>query len=120
KIKAERLLVLFNACHSGKIPPNAFGTEAMAEDGYTGSPVPEDTANALLGTGKGRIIITACQEDQLSYFGWADPISIFTQVLVSGLRGTGVLNRGGLISAYDLYTYLYQTVKEEANDRYSQ
>ncbi len=64
---------------------------------------------ALLGTGEGRIIIVACREGQVSYIGKGD-ISIFTQALVNGLRGNGVRNSNGFISAFGLYEHIYESV----------
>ncbi|MGF1514746.1 MAG: caspase domain-containing protein, partial [Elainellaceae cyanobacterium] len=57
-IRAKRVFLLFNACHSGEISPQALGDELEA----TGRSLPERTATALLGTGEGRVIITACRE----------------------------------------------------------
>ncbi|MCK4897468.1 MAG: caspase family protein, partial [Anaerolineales bacterium] len=64
KIPAERVLVIFNACHSGEISPTLSVDQAL------GSKILPDTAkDALLSSGSGRIIITACKEEQLSYIG---------------------------------------------------
>ena len=112
-IPAERVLMVFNACHSGNISP-ALGTEAPA---LTTSNPSEDTAAALLGTGKGRIIVTACGEQQLSYIG-SGPLTLFTQALVDGLRGKGVANNRGFISAFSLYEHIYETVSEKVQDLY--
>ena len=67
----------------------------------------------LLGTGEGRITITACREEQLSYIG-SGKLTIFTQSLVDALRGKGVTNKKGFISAFDLYETLFDTVGETA------
>ena len=113
-IKANRLLIVINSCFSGNISP----TLAIEDQALEAGVLPEDTANALLSTGQGRILITACREDQKSYIGAGD-LSFFTQALVDGLRGRGVSNSGGYIGAYSLYLSLYEnvseTVKEELN-----
>jgi hypothetical protein len=106
-LKARRALMIFNACFSGNISPTLAlddGTPSLA----TSNP-DETTLSALLGTGSGRIIITACREDQKSYIG-SGALTIFTQTLVDGLRGKGVTNKRGFISVYDLYETLYDTV----------
>lgn len=113
-IPAERVLMVFNACHSGNISPS-LGTEDSAL--ATSNPS-EDTAAALLGTGKGRIIVTACGEQQLSYIGKGQ-LTLFTQALVDGLRGKGVANSRGFISAFSLYTYIYETVTENVQALYN-
>jgi uncharacterized caspase-like protein len=114
KIPAKRVLVIFNACHSGEISPT------LSVDQTLGSRVmPDSTKDALLSSGSGRIIITACKEEQLSYIGKGD-ISLFTQAVANGLRGKGIVSRGGYISAYDLYTATYEEVKETVSATYNQ
>ena len=53
-IKAKRVFLFFNACHSGEISPGTLGSPSNQ-----GANIPEQTANALLATGEGRVIITA-------------------------------------------------------------
>jgi len=112
-VKAKRLLLLVNACHSGELAP----TLGPGEAAFTGAPLPSNTAAALLATGEGRIIITACREDQLSYIGNGD-LTLFTDTLVNGLRGRGTSSTRGYISAFDLYTHLYFTIEEAVRERY--
>ncbi len=113
KIPAKRVLVIFNACHSGEISPTLSIEQTM------GSKILPDTAkDALLSSGSGRIIITACKEEQLSYIGEGD-LSIFTQAVVESLRGNGIVPRGGFISAYDLYTATFELVKETVQEAYN-
>jgi uncharacterized caspase-like protein len=105
-IPAQRVLFIFNACHSGEISP-ALGPGEPA----FGSTLPAATATALLSTGEGRIIITACREGQVSYIG-KGKLSIFAQALVGGLQGKGTVSHNGYISAFDLYTHVYYAVTE--------
>jgi len=112
KIPAKRVLVIFNSCHSGEILPTLSVDQAL------GSRImPDSTKDALLSSGSGRIIITACKEEQLSYIGKGE-ISLFTQAVANGLKGKGILPRGGYISAYDLYTATYEEVKESVSATY--
>jgi hypothetical protein len=109
-IPAERLLMIFNACHSGEISP-AFG----ARETFGSKSLPGDTTEALLATGSGRVVITACRENQVSYIGKGE-LSIFTQALVDSLQGKGVSARGGFISVFDLYTAVFDRVSEQVWD----
>lgn len=113
-IPAQRVLFIFNSCHSGEISP-ALGPGEPA----FGSTLPEATATALLSTGAGRIIITACREGQVSYIGKGQ-LSIFTQALVDGLRGKGASSHGGYLSAFDLYTHVYYAVTEAVSQQLHQ
>lgn len=110
-IPAKRLVLFFNACHSGEISPNL----SVAEPTLGTNPPPAEALDAILSTGEGRIIITACRPQQKSWIGHGQ-LTIFAQALVDGLRGGGyVANSGGYISAFGLYEHLYATVKENAD-----
>jgi hypothetical protein len=50
-IKAKRLLLVVNACHSGELAPTLGASEVP----FIGKPLPAQTAAALLSTGEGRI-----------------------------------------------------------------
>lgn len=108
RIKARRALLLFNSCHSGEISPPVLGGEP--EMVALGEAVPQNLAVALLGTGQGRVIITACGEGQKSYFERTADTTIFAQALADGLAGKEIANRRGFISVFDLYEYLFDTV----------
>ncbi len=113
-IDAERVLMIFNACHSGNISP----TLEIEPAALTASNPTGDTSAALLGTGKGRIIIVACHEEQVSYIG-NGRLTLFTQALIDGLSGRGVRNSNGYISAYSLYEYIFETVSEHISSTYN-
>ncbi len=111
-IPAKRLLLLFNACHSGEISPHLGLGET--DKSFGNSNLPQRTVDALLSSGEGRIIISACRPTQKSWIG-NGKLSIFTQALVDGLAGQGyVPNNSGYISAYGLYEHLYFAIKEAA------
>jgi hypothetical protein len=112
-IPARRALLVFNACHSGEVVPS-LGTDASLQS----TSVPDALSSALLASGEGRIIITACREDQRSYIGTGE-LTIFTQALVDGLRGRGTISQRGYISAFDLYTSVYETVSEQVQAAYA-
>ena len=104
QIKAKRMLLVINACHSGELSPSFDVSDSLSSE----SP-PQKLTEALLSTGEGRITITACRPEQKSWIG-TGKLSIFTDAVVSGLKG-GAPNRNGYISAYGLYEYLYQEAK---------
>ncbi len=112
QIRAKRLLLLFNACHSGELSPSlAPETPAVS---FGDLPLPEKSVDALLSTGEGRVIIAACRPEQKSWIG-GGKLSIFTQALVNGLSGQGyVPNNNGFVGAFGLYEHIYEAVKEAA------
>jgi len=110
KVKAKRIFIVINACHSGALQPTNFALE----DGETldSEAPPNKLTDAILSTGEGRIIITASRPDQKSWIG-KDELSIFTGAVVGGLRGEAYSNHG-YISAYGLYEYVYFETKDRA------
>lgn len=110
---AERVLVVFNACHGGTIAPPRLNTAEVAATALTTGNPPEDAVAALLGTGTGRIVVAACRRGQRSHTG-SGPLSIFAQALVAGLRGADVAATGGVITAFGLYAHLYASVAAQA------
>jgi hypothetical protein len=108
-IKAEKVLMIFNACHSGSLQPGSLGLDQ--EKQAAGQSLPDVTAAALLGTGEGRIVISACKPNQLSNFLKTGDLTFFTKALADGLTGKSVPSKG-FISAFNLYTYVYDDVTE--------
>jgi hypothetical protein len=110
QVKAKRMLLVINACHSGELSPSFdIGDEALNSE-----PPPQKLSDALLSTGEGRITITACRPQQKSWIGLGK-LSIFTQALVGGLNGAAPNNKG-YISAFGLYEHVYFSAKEAAED----
>jgi hypothetical protein len=115
-IRAEHVLVVFNACHGGTFAPARLDAAAVAATALTTGNPPEDTVAALLGTGRGRIVVAACRTGQRSHAA-GGRLSLFAQALVDGLRGAagaGTNSSSGFLSAYGLYSYLYASVAERA------
>jgi hypothetical protein len=107
-IRAARTLLIFNACRSGSLHPRTLALR-KPERPIAGLSLPEPTAAALLGTGEGRIIITACRSGQMSNFFYNSKLTFFTKALVDGLSGKAGSGHG-FISAFSLYTYVYDAV----------
>lgn len=111
-IPVRKMALFINACYAGEIAPH-FGPEEAAEVESSG--LPESTADAILSSGEGRLIITSSRENQRSYGKAGQATSLFGQALVDGLRGRGwVPNNAGYVGAFGLYEYLYEAVKEAA------
>jgi len=110
KIGVKRMLLVINACHAG----NLSSSFDVGGAGLNSKAPPPKFNEALLGTGEGRITITACRPEQKSWIG-TGKLSIFSDALVRGLRG-GASNRNGYISAFSLYEYIYGESKEAADE----
>jgi hypothetical protein len=115
-IKTKRTFLIFNACHAGNISPDSLSGNESEDD--TGFNLPDRLSTALLGTGEGRVVITACRETQKSWFSTEEDLTIFTDILAEGLRGRGITNRKGYISAFDLYAHVYNKVTKAVEERF--
>lgn len=107
-IKSQRLLLLVNACHSGKVSPS-LGAETASDDLQSQS-LPMGLANALLSAGAGRAIITACRGGQKAYYDEDAELTYFGEELINGFKGEGPSSNNGYIGLFDLYAYLYHSV----------
>ncbi|HEV8489950.1 MAG TPA: TIR domain-containing protein [Candidatus Limnocylindrales bacterium] len=101
-IKARKLLVIFDCCHSGGIgEPKALGAPGFAT-------IP-DSYYATLAEGLGRVILASSRSDEYSYVLPGMPNSLFTHHLLAALRGAAP-GPGGVIRIFDLFGYLQPKV----------
>ena len=106
KIRARRVVVIFDCCHSGGIgqPKNLGGAE-------TKSGLPENYYQQLA-QGSGRAIIASSRENEVSWVFPGETNSLFTKYLLQGLRGKA-LKVGNVIRVFDLFDYIQPLVTGE-------
>ena len=99
-IRAGKLLVILNACHSGHAAALGTGTAATR-----GAVPPDDRVAAILGSGSGRAVISACQAGERSWSLTTDPHTLFGDALLAGLRGEGTDNQRhpDYVGLFDLF-----------------
>src|SRR5262249_40534262 len=105
-IPANKVVVVFDCCHSGGIgQPKDAGTRAikagLAESYYE-----------ALTAGRGRVILASSRTTEYSYVLPGAVYGLFTQHLLAGLRG-GVPSDDGLIRIFDLFEYLQPLVTRD-------
>jgi hypothetical protein len=108
EIKAGRLLVLFDSCHSGGAgdPKVALPQikRGLSEDYYQ-----------ALAQGKGRVVIASSRPDEVS---WALPgmdNSLFTHYLLGALRGRARTLGDGYVRVFDVFRHVADHVPTKAN-----
>lgn len=106
EIKAQKITVIFDACHSGGFanPKSPFFNRPLLQRG-----LPEQTYEALK-RGRGRVIIASCTPDQVSWEQETMRNGIFTDALLKGLRGEAASKDG--VQVLDLFTYVSKQVPE--------
>jgi hypothetical protein len=109
-ISARRIFQFFNACHSGALIMGSLdGSQAQNYEGT--EPLP-DQLSTLLGSGEGRVTITACREGEQSSFLAEDKLTFFGYALTEGLRGNREIPiEDGYITIFNLYSYIHRQVK---------
>lgn len=110
-IPARKVLVIFDCCHSGGIG-HLKGTAEQAltaglSEGYY----------ERLAAGRGRAILSSSRETEFSYVMPGAPNSLFTQHLLTGLRG-GVVSEDGLIRVFDIFEYVQPRVTHDRSDQH--
>lgn len=95
----KTLIIILDCCHSGAAKPRS-GTENNLREITNG-----DIERALLSLGAGKVILAACQADQVAYEEPTINHGIFTYYLLEGLYGDAA-DSAGDISIPFLYDYV--------------
>lgn len=102
-IKANKVTVIFDCCHSGGIgqpkDPDAPVMKAGLPNSYYD----------VLKQGRGRVILASSRDTELSWVLAGATNSLFTQHLLAGLRG-GIPSDDGVIRIFDLFEYVQPKV----------
>jgi hypothetical protein len=108
RIESERVVVFLDACYSGAAGGRTFAskrTRALRVD---------DVFLDRLARSRGRAIITASRASEVSLELPELGHGLFTHYLLQGLRGTADLDRDGVVTLQELYTYLEQQVTQKS------
>jgi len=107
-IKAGRLLVFFDCCHSGglgdpkgRLPSIKLG---LSQDYY-----------AALAQGTGRVVIASSRPDELSWVLPGMDNSLFTHYVLEVLRGQAKTLGDGYVRVFDLFRHVADRVPIRAN-----
>ena len=110
QIKAERVLVLFDSCHSG-------GVGELKDFIIEGSELKsgfDEQYYEQLAQGTGRVIMASSRSDELSRILSGMNNSLFTHYLLEALRGNGYHRGDGQIRVFDVFDYVSENVPDIA------
>ncbi len=105
-VKAGRLLVIFDSCHSGgAVDPKAPTDLAhgLSDDYYAG-----------LAQGRGRVVMASSLPEEESLILKGAPNSLFTTHLLAALRGAGPTLGDGYVRVFDLFRHVARQVPAQA------
>lgn len=116
-VKAERVVVIADACHAGGVG-SAFMQGRRA---ITIKPTTATVLQGLTNVGKGVAVITASDDKQLSQEGkqWGGGHGVFTYHLLKGLKGEADYNDDNLVTLGELIPYLSQSVRRATQNAQS-
>ncbi len=106
KIKVEKLLVIFDCCHSGGTaePKSSSPSFVGFKSGFS------DSYYDVLKQGSGRAIIASSLSSEESLVLPSMPNSLFTYYLLRGLAGEASSHNDGVIRVLDLFHFISEKV----------
>ena len=108
-IKAQRLVVLLDACHSAGVGE----LKAVAPISDIKAGLDEKTYNALA-EGVGRVIIASSRSNEVSLILSGMDNSLFTHYLLEALKGACSIHNDGLVRVFDVFHYISDKVPARA------
>jgi uncharacterized caspase-like protein len=118
-IKARKVVVIADACHSGGIG-QSFDVARRATRGISINPISSGIQN-LSKIGDGIAVISASDERQFSQEGqqWGGGHGVFTYFLLKGLNGDADYNKDSHVTLGELIPYLSEQVRRETGNAQS-
>lgn len=118
-IKAKKVVVIADACHSGGVG-QSFDIARRSNRGVEINPIGSGLQN-LSQAGDGIAVISASDDKQLSQEGqqWGRGHGVFTYYLLKGLQGDADYNKDGHITLGELIPYLSEKVRRETRNAQS-
>lgn len=116
RLRAKRMVILIDACHSGGVDPEQKTSIRQLErsENNTFSMYAEK-----LFSGEGRALLTSSDVNEISEEGkkWGGGHGVFTWAVLEGLRGVADVNRDRVITTGELFDFVSDKVRQETNAR---
>lgn len=101
RIPSKRQVVVLDSCHSGSL--GRSGPSKMGDD-----------FEKFLSSGEGRVTLSSCKANEVSYEWSEEKHGVFTYFLAEGLKGKADENHDGCITVTDLHNYTWDKVRRWA------
>lgn len=106
RIKAKKILVILDACHSGGAIDFKDSDDELQYK-FT------DKSTDLISHGIGRVIIASSREDEVSMILNGDGNSTFTKHFLDAMKGNCKTDGDGIIRVFDLFHHVSNTVNSD-------
>lgn len=116
RLRAKRMVILIDACHSGGVDPGP--TTSVRQLDRAANNTFTIYAEKLF-SGEGRALLTSSDVNELSEEGkkWGNGHGVFTWAILEGLRGVADVNRDHVVTTGELFDFVSNKVSEETNGR---
>jgi hypothetical protein len=111
-LKADRVILIFDSCHSGTMERNAYTARLLTTGARTVEPPLTDGMAEDFGTGTGargtwwkQLVITGCKPNESSYEDSGLQSGVLTYYLLQALAGKGDTNGDRWVTAQEAYLY---------------
>ena len=111
RIYAEKIVFFIDSCYSGASGGRTFS----GEEGGRAMNISDNFLTEM--SGKGRLIITASDANEISLEKDELGHGVFTYYMLEGLKGAGDTDSNGYITVDELYSYLYDKVADVSEQR---
>jgi hypothetical protein len=114
RLRAKRMVILIDACHSGGVDPTETTSVRQLErsENNTFSMYAEK-----LFSGEGRALLTSSDVNEFSEEGKKWGHGVFTWAILEGLSGTADVNRDRVVTTSELFNFVSDKVRDETNSR---
>ena len=118
-IKAKKVVVIADACHSGGVG-QSFDIARRGNRSIEINPISSGLQN-LSQVGDGIAVISASDDKQFSQEGqqWGNGHGVFTYYLLAGLNGAADYNKDGHVTLGELIPYLSEKVRRDTRNAQS-
>ncbi len=115
-LKAQRVVMFIDACHSAGVKGKALVTGRQLVQGENNV---FNLYAARLFREEGRAVLTSSDVNEISQEGanWGGGHGVFTWSLLEGLRGNADTNRDNVVTAGELFDYVSVRVREQTESR---
>ncbi|MFQ5769192.1 MAG: caspase family protein [bacterium] len=107
-IECKQVFFFIDSCYSGEAGGRTFSHSQYQRRALLTNEFLDNLA------GEGRVVITACDVNEVSLEEQELGHGLFTYYLIEGLKGVADKDRDGLVTVNELYEYIYQNVSNHA------
>lgn len=108
RLESKQVLFFIDSCYSGEAGGRSFQNPFVRGRHVLSTEFLDNLA------GEGRLVITACDVNEVSLEANSFGHGLFTYYFMEGLKGGADKDEDGLVSVHELYEFVYEKVSQDA------